>query len=159
MIRLAELKDLAGIRECAALAYARYVPLIGRKPAPMVADFECQIASEMIYVAVDEINCLQGFVVFYEVEEGIHLENVAVLPGAAGKGIGRALIRFCESECLKRGFDTVHLYTNERMTENLSIYPRLGYVEVDRRIEDGFSRVYFEKRLSGQEHRLSAEPI
>jgi len=33
------------------------------------------------------------------------------------------------------------------MTENLSIYPHLGYIEVDRREEDGFSRVYFEKRL------------
>lgn len=30
----------------------------------------------------------------------------------------------------------------------LTIYPRLGYVEVERRSEDGFDRVYFEKRLS-----------
>lgn len=41
----------------------------------------------------------------------------------------------------------VHLYTNERMIDNLSIYPRLGYVEVERRLEDGFKRVFFEKRL------------
>jgi hypothetical protein len=33
------------------------------------------------------------------------------------------------------------------MTENLSIYPRLGYVEVARRSEDGFNRVFFEKQL------------
>lgn len=33
------------------------------------------------------------------------------------------------------------------MTDNLSIYPRLGYVEVERRLEDGFNRVFFEKRL------------
>jgi len=31
MIRQATVHDEAQIRECAALAYARYVPLIGRK--------------------------------------------------------------------------------------------------------------------------------
>ena len=31
------------------------------------------------------------------------------------------------------------------MTENLSFYPRMGYAEVDRRHEDGFDRVFFEK--------------
>jgi hypothetical protein len=33
------------------------------------------------------------------------------------------------------------------MVENLAYYPRLGYVEYDRRREDGFDRVYFRKRL------------
>jgi len=49
----------------------------------------------------------------------------------------------------RRRWFAVHLYTNEKMTDNLSIYPRLGYVEVARRHEDGFDRVFFEKRLSG----------
>jgi hypothetical protein len=31
------------------------------------------------------------------------------------------------------------------MTENLSFYPRLGYIEVARRAEHGFNRVFFEK--------------
>ena len=48
----------------------------------------------------------------------------------------------------QRGLKAVHLYTNEKMTENLSLYPRLGYIEVARRMEDGFSRVYFEKSLA-----------
>ena len=37
--------------------------------------------------------------------------------------------------------------TNEKMTENLTLYPRLGYCEVARRTEDGFNRVYFQKTL------------
>lgn len=44
--------------------------------------------------------------------------------------------------------EAVHLYTNEKMVENLAIYPRLGYAETGRRHEDGFNRVYFEKRLT-----------
>jgi GNAT superfamily N-acetyltransferase len=86
--------------------------------------------------------------VFYPEGDHILLENVAVLPSAAGKGIGKALIGFCEDEARRRGFGSVHLYTNERMAENLSIYPRLGYVEVARRVEDGFNRVFFAKRVA-----------
>lgn len=146
MIRQAQASDEPEIRDCAEQAYARYVPSIGRKPAPMVADFAAQIAAGEVWVATDERNVFQGFIAFYEEDGHILLENVAVLPRAAGHGVGKALIGFCEDAARQRGMN-VHLYTNEKMTENLSIYPRLGYVEVGRRSEDGFNRVYFEKKI------------
>ena len=148
MIRLAEANDEPEIRDCAEQAYARYVPMIGRKPAPMVADFVTQIAAGMVYVATDDQAIFQGFIVFYAEEEHILLENVAVLPSAAGRGVGRALISFCEDAARQRGMNGVHLYTNEKMTDNLSIYPKLGYVKVAQRTKDGFKRVYFEKTLT-----------
>ncbi len=92
-------------------------------------------------------NNLLGFVVFYEDQGNIMLENLAVFPDAAGRGVGKELIRFCETEARQRGVRTVRLYTNEKMTENLSIYPRLGYVDTGRHFEDGFDRVYFEKPI------------
>jgi ribosomal protein S18 acetylase RimI-like enzyme len=145
VIRQATAKDEQAIRDCAQRAYARYAPLIGKKPAPMVADFQAQIAAGDVYVAADDEGEFQGFIVFYPEGKHILLENVAVLPGAAGRGIGKSLIRFCEDEAKRRKFDAVHLYTNEKMTANLSIYPSLGYIEVARRTEDGFNRVFFEK--------------
>ncbi|MNE09202.1 aminoalkylphosphonic acid N-acetyltransferase [compost metagenome] len=148
MIRLAKASDEPQIRDCAELAYARYVPMIGRKPAPMVADFATQIAAKVVYVATDDQATFQGFIVFYAEEGHILLENVAVLPSAAGRGVGKALISFCESAARQNGMNAVHLYTNEKMTDNLSIYPRLGYVKVAQRMQDGFKRVYFEKLLS-----------
>ena len=33
------------------------------------------------------------------------------------------------------------------MPENVSIYRHLGFSEVDRRTEDGYSRIYMEKSL------------
>jgi ribosomal protein S18 acetylase RimI-like enzyme len=147
MIRQAEANDEPAIRDCAEQAYARYVPLMGRKPAPMLADFAAQIAAGKVYVAADDEDALQGFIVFYAEDGHIHLENVAVLPRAAGRGIGRALIGFCEYAARQRSLNAVHLYTNETMTDNLTIYSRLGYVEVARRTKDGFNRVYFEKIL------------
>ena len=148
MIRLAQACDEPVIKDCAEQAYARYVPMIGRKPAPMVADFATQIVEGVVYVAQDDQAIFQGFIVFYAEEEHILLENVAVLPSTAGRGVGKALIGFCENAALQRGLNAVHLYTNEMMTDNLSIYSKLGYRKVARREEEGFKRVYFEKNLT-----------
>lgn len=147
MIRQACAKDEPDIKHCAEEAYSRYIPLIGRKPAPMVADFKAQIAEGHVYVAFDA-DLFLGFIIFFPENEYMLLENVAVLPQAAGHGVGKALIGFCESEAKRRGFNIVQLYTNEKMTDNLTIYPRLGYYEVARRSENGFNRVFFEKNLS-----------
>ena len=113
----------------------------------MTADFKAQIAGGDTYVATDDGGVFQGLIVFYPVERHIFLENVAVLPSVAGRGIGKSLIGFCEDEARRRGFAAVHLHTNEKMAENLSIYRRLGYTEVARRTEDGLDRVFFEKPL------------
>ncbi|MFK0096078.1 GNAT family N-acetyltransferase [Pseudomonas sp. NPDC090592] len=147
MIRQAVAADEPEVRRCAEQAYARYVPLIGRKPAPMIADFARQIAQGVVYVATNDQAVFQGFIVFFAEQGHMLLENVAVLPSAAGQGTGKALIRFCEDAARRQGLGAVHLYTNQKMTENLSIYPRLGYVNVGQRTEDGFRRVYFEKTL------------
>lgn len=147
MIRRAVARDETKIRECAELAYARYVPLIGRKPAPMFADFAEQIGAGQVYISSNAEGDFEGFIVFYAVGDHVLLENVAVLPSSAGRGVGKALIAFCESKARANGKRAVHLYTNEMMKENLSIYPKLGYSEVARKSEDGFNRVYFEKRV------------
>ncbi|WP_166360665.1 GNAT family N-acetyltransferase [Pseudomonas akapageensis] len=147
LIRPAVADDEVAVRACAEQAYDQYVAVIGRKPAPMLADYRAQIAAGHVYLCTGEQDGLLGFIVFFPVDQHLFLENVAVTEVARGKGVGKALIQFCETEAVRLGLGSVHLYTNEKMTENLSIYPRLGYVEVQRRSEDGFNRVYFEKRL------------
>ncbi|HMB47246.1 MAG TPA: GNAT family N-acetyltransferase [Afifellaceae bacterium] len=76
------------------------------------------------------------------------LENVAVRDASSGRGLGSKLIHFCEAEARRLGLSAVELYTNVKMTGNLSLYPHLGYAEFDRREEDGFERVYFRKILN-----------
>tara|TARA_R110000737_G_scaffold318304_1_gene329180 strand:- start:1244 stop:1702 length:459 start_codon:yes stop_codon:yes gene_type:complete len=146
-IRLAQAADEIAVRECAERAYERYVAAIGKKPAPMVADFASMIASGIVHVAVERDAEVLGFVVFYPEGEHVLLENVAVRPDAEGQGIGRRLIAFCEAEAKRSNAKSVKLYTNEKMTENLSIYPHLGYRETERKTEDGFNRVFFEKPI------------
>lgn len=85
--------------------------------------------------------------VFYGCNDYLHLENVAVDPRFQGLGLGRQLIDYVEQQARSGGYDSIQLYTNAKMTENLRLYPRLGYEEFDRRLEDGFDRVYFRKTL------------
>jgi GNAT superfamily N-acetyltransferase len=145
VIRPAVATDEGDIRACAESAYSRYIEAIGRRPAPMDADFSAQIAAGEVHVATDADGAFQGFIVFFPEDGHMLLENVAVMPSAAGKGVGKSLTTFCEDEAKRLGLGSVKLYTNEKMIENLSIYPRLGYVETDRRTENGFNRVFFEK--------------
>jgi hypothetical protein len=45
LIRKAMAGDAARIGAIACAAYAKYVPRIGREPAPMVADFAAEVAA------------------------------------------------------------------------------------------------------------------
>jgi ribosomal protein S18 acetylase RimI-like enzyme len=149
MIRKAVGSDLASIRDCARAAYAKYVDRIGRKPAPMVADFAILIDKGVVDVDVGDSGVVRGFIVHYPCTDHVHLENVAIHPAYQGRGLGRRLLERAESEAIAGGFRRIELYTNAKMTENLALYRHLGYREFDRRIENGFDRVYFDKPLTG----------
>jgi ribosomal protein S18 acetylase RimI-like enzyme len=148
LIRPADPADEPAIRACATAAYGPYIAAIGRPPAPMVADFTAQIAAKQVHVATDRDGAFLGYVVFFPDGTAMHLEAVAVTPEAAGRGVGKLLIKFCEDEARRSGLSAVQLYTNQKMVANLSIYPHLGFTETGRRSEDGFERVYFEKALT-----------
>lgn len=88
-----------------------------------------------------------GYAVSYPEDDHVHLENIAVAPRFAGRGVGKQLIAEVEAVARESGFAAVELYTNEAMTENLAMYPKLGYAEIERRREDGFNRVFYRKSL------------
>jgi len=146
VIRRATSDDVIRIRSCAEKAYAPYVARIGKKPAPMVADFAALVDKKLVYVL--EVRChLRGFIVCFPNKDHFHIENVAVLPEFTGRGYGRKLIGFAETEARIQGFSRLELYTNEKMRENLTLYPKLGYEEFSRQIQGGFPRVFFRKQL------------
>lgn len=146
-IRPARMTDLDGVRRCVEAAYAIYVPRIGKRPAPMVADFARLIGDGSVHV-LSEGGTIAGFAVFYRRGDHVHLENVAVHPDFQKRGHGVRLIAYVERFAAEAGAKAVELYTNVKMTENLSLYPGLGYEETGRRHEDGFDRVFFRKTLA-----------
>ena len=146
-IQRARPEDEAHIRQIAEEAYQPYVRRIGRKPAPMVADFGALIEAAEIWIAAEHVE-IMGFIVLRDRDAlSLHVENVAVAPERHGLGIGRALLDFAEQEARRLGKGRLDLYTNAAMRENLTLYPALGWAETERRREDGFDRVYFEKVL------------
>ena len=146
-IRRASAGDVAAAAAITRAAYSTYVERIGREPAPMAADFGALIEAGDVWVATDRDQVV-GVLVLQLQDAALLLESVAVDPAHQGRGIGRSLIDHAERVAREQGLGAVDLYTNALMTENLRLYPSLGYEVVDRRREDGFDRVYFRKSLA-----------
>ena len=145
-LRRAGAGDAAGIATCVRAAYSPYIERIGQTPGPMLDDYDRVVRDHRAYV-IEEGGEVVGALVLIEKAGGLLLDNVAVLPSRHGEGIGRRLLEHAESEARRLGCRHLNLYTHERMTENIAMYGRIGYVETDRRTEHGFPRVYMRKRL------------
>jgi GNAT superfamily N-acetyltransferase len=147
IVRPADNADAGTLSMIAAAAYQRYVPRIGRAPAPMTADYAAAVRCGHAWLAVEDGQAA-GFVILIPQRDYLLLENVAVLPTAQGRGIGARLMALAENQARSLGLSEIRLYTNEAMTENLAYYPRHGYAETHRAEQDGFQRVFFRKRLN-----------
>ena len=94
VIRLAHVTEHAAVAECVNAAYAKYIERIGKKPAPMLADYTSLIARGHVYVLEDALGEVQGVLVLETQDDGLFIENVAVDPASQGRGMGRALMNF-----------------------------------------------------------------
>ena len=137
------------VAEIAHAAYARYVERLGgREPRPMSEDYAAVVATKQVLVA-ERGGEVVGLIALEVDAEGFVVDNVAVDPQHEGTGVGRALLSAAEAEATRAGFDSIYLYTHERMTENIALYERIGYVEYDRRLHgrDADRLVYLRKPL------------
>jgi ribosomal protein S18 acetylase RimI-like enzyme len=134
------------VAELVDAAYGHYVERIGGPPRPMTDDYEEVIRTRQVTIA-ERHGAVAGVIVLAVTDEGFLIDNVAVHPSHRGSGLGRALLEFAEAEARRARFDSIYLYTHERMTENLALYARIGYVEYDRRSHGEFSLVYLRKQL------------
>lgn len=144
-VRAAGPGDVDAVTRLVQLAYEPYVPRIGRRPAPMDADYPAAVDTGRVWVAEGD-GTIIGLLVLEIAADHVLVVNVAVAPDAQGRGVGSALLTFAELEADRRGLDTVRLYTNVAMTENIAYYRRRGYQETHRADEDGFGRVFLTKR-------------
>lgn len=145
MIRRAEISDVQSIKRIADNAYRLYVARLGRKPAPMVADFANHILND--WVIVFEQAVVLGYAVLLVDGQSALLDNIAVDPSTQQQGVGKALINHVEQHLLKLNHQHYDLYTNLVMVENLRWYQKLGFIETRRIEEKGFKRIYLRKQL------------
>ena len=145
-VRMAKPEDLADILECIEEAYEKYIVRIGKKPAPMLKDYNELISNDRVYVLKFE-NALAGVLVLLDRDEYVLLDTVAVAPKFQGRSLGKQLLNFAENYTRQKGQCEIRLCTNEKMYENIGIYNHCGYEEYARGEEAGYNRVFFRKNL------------
>ena len=82
-------------------------------------------------------------------------QNRRLTVRSRGTPAGTLLVH-AELEARYRSYTSLYLYTHEKMAENIALYARVGYVEVERREEDGFRRVFMRKALQPEVDSTSA---
>jgi N-acetylglutamate synthase-like GNAT family acetyltransferase len=147
-LRPAGASDASAVAQLVDAAYGHYVDRIGGLPGPMTEDYAEVIRNHQVIVA-ERDRVIVGVLVLAITDEGFLISNVAVHPSYRGTGLGRAFLELAEAEAGRAGFESLYLFTHEKMTENLSLYTRIGYVEYDRRGQGDFSLVYLRKDLAG----------
>jgi GNAT superfamily N-acetyltransferase len=147
-LRQATPADAAAIRQLTRAAYAKWVPLSGREPKPMTADYDAAVhihRFDLLYLEGDLAALIET------VDEGdvLLVENVAVAPARQGRGLGTRMLALADEMARSQGKRRVRLYTNKLWAENIRLYLKLGYV-IDREedVRPGLVRVQMSKPLA-----------
>ena len=145
-MRQAVAGDAAAIRALTRAAYAKWVPVIGREPLPMAADYEAAVAKhrfDLLYVD----GTLAALIETIAKDDHLLIENVAVDQAFQKRGLGRRLMTHAETVALGLGYRELRLYTNKSFAENVTLYQRLGYtIDREEEFRGGFT-VYMSKRI------------
>jgi GNAT superfamily N-acetyltransferase len=126
-------------------AYAKWVPLIGREPKPMRADYAVAVRDHLVWVFEDR-GQVAAVLELIPHADHVLIENVAVAPTLQGQGLGKRLMAFAERASRDLNLLEMRLYTNERFASNIALYEHLGYVETHRE-PLGNSAVVFMRKI------------
>jgi ribosomal protein S18 acetylase RimI-like enzyme len=146
-LRPATPADAAAIRAIVRAAYAKWVPVIGREPLPMRADYDKALQDHRFDLALEN-GRIVGLIETIPHDDHVWIENVAVAPEAQGRGIGKKLLDSAERRAVETGCRELRLLTNGAFDANVRLYRRHGYA-IDR--EEPFmngTTVYMSKRLA-----------
>jgi len=146
-LRRATAADAANVRALTRAAYAKWVPLIGREPIPMTADYDRAVVDHIIDLWEDRGELL-ALIEAIRASDHLSIENIAVRPDRQGNGLGSKLLDHAESFAISLGLDEIRLYTNAAFASNLSFYSRRGYQEYQRgSLLPGSVTIFMRKRV------------
>lgn len=144
LIRAAQPFDAQAMKKCVEAAYRHYIARMGKPPGPMLDDYAKVIDQHGAAVA-EQDGKIVAVLVLINTYSGMLLDNFAVHPAQQGKGLGRRLIQFAESETRNQGYEQLDLYTHQCMTGNIEMYKAMGYKETERKNVRGYDRVYMQR--------------
>ena len=146
-IRQAIAAEAGAVTDCVCQAFIRYSAEIGKHPQPMLDDYNALIAEGRVYVALKD-NRLVGVLVISTDAEGFCIETLAAHPQLQGQGVGKALIAYAENLARLRKAASLYLSTHVVMWQSQDIYRHLGFVEFDRRVVNGYHRIFMRKSVA-----------
>lgn len=124
--REATASDAAAIRDLTRTAYAKWIPIAGREPLPMTADYDEAVRKHR-FTLVHVDGTLAALIEMIPQADHLMVENVAVSPPFQGRGLGRRLMAHAEQVAAALGLTEMRLYTNKLYRENIRLYTMLGY--------------------------------
>jgi ribosomal protein S18 acetylase RimI-like enzyme len=145
-IRRAGRDDVAAITALTNAAYRKYIPLLGRKPQPMTADYTLLVSQHSVWLAELEQRLAGVLVLQYE-PDSLLIYSIAINPSDQKRGLGRLLLGWAEQQAQQAGHRVLRLYTNALMTDNIALYKGLGYHETKREAYAGGEIVHMSKHL------------
>ena len=118
--------DTAAIEALVHAVYAKWIPLIGRLPLPMQADY-AQALAEHAFALVERDGVLIGLIETEDAADHLYVVNVAVAEAVQGSGLGRRLLAHAEQKALAKGYRETRLLTNALYEATIRLYERVGY--------------------------------
>jgi ribosomal protein S18 acetylase RimI-like enzyme len=129
-ITRASSQDAQTVRQLVREAYAKWVPVIGREPMPMQADYERAVREHEI----DLLHADGQLVALIEIimhPDHLFIENIAVAPDHQGRGLGHHLLAHAEQKAANAGLTKIGLLTSQAFEANIRLYQSVGF-HIDR---------------------------
>ncbi len=138
--------DAAFVRDLTRAAYAKWVPVVGREPMPMQADYETAVREhriDLLSLGGETLALIETMLR----PDHLWIENIAVSPAAQRQGLGRRLLKRAEALAAEAGLAELRLLTNALFAGNVALYRSEGYaIEKKEPFEKGGVTVYMSKR-------------
>jgi GNAT superfamily N-acetyltransferase len=123
--RRATSADVGTIREITRAAYTKWVPVIGREPKPMTANYERAVADHVI----DLLEEGGRPIALIPASSHLLIENIAVLPDRHRNGVGGLLLEHAATIARSLRLSELRLYTNAMLSTNIAFHVRRGFEE------------------------------
>ena len=108
----------------------------------MEVDYFSEIRDYPTWVVESNGTVVAGLIMMFE-DEFASIANIAVHPDFQGQGLGGSLMKFAETVAKEKAYPELRLATHIMLTENISLYDHLGWLEFER---DNV-RVYMRKEI------------
>ena len=145
-IRRGAAGDVDLIRSFTRAAYAKWIPLIGREPLPMAADYETALRQHRFDLLYKD-GVLAALIETITRDDHLHIQNLCVSPKFQRLGLGSQLLNYAQEMAKQKNLPALRLDTNKYFTGNVDLYLRHGFSIAWEKPVDGGVHVHMVKHM------------